>query len=51
MYKNYVKRNIDLFIAALLLIVLSPIFIITYIILNLTSDTSPFFTQLRPGKK
>ena len=50
MYKNYIKRLLDLAFAILGLIVLSPLFIIIVISLYFANEGKPFFSQLRPGK-
>ena len=49
MYKNYIKRIIDFFIALIGFIVLSPIFIFVTIGLYFANDGKPFFFQARPG--
>jgi lipopolysaccharide/colanic/teichoic acid biosynthesis glycosyltransferase len=49
MYKNFFKRFIDFFAALIVLILLSPIFIIVTIGLCLANEGKPFFFQLRPG--
>lgn len=49
MYKNYIKRLFDFFIALIGLIVLSPIFIIVTIGLYVANNGRPFFFQARPG--
>ena len=50
MYKNYIKRIIDFFIALIGFIVLSPIFIFVTIGLYFANQGKPFFFQKRPGK-
>ncbi|MFK8268205.1 sugar transferase [Capnocytophaga cynodegmi] len=49
MYKNYIKRLIDVFAALFGLILLSPIFIIVMIGLFFANNGKPFFFQKRPG--
>lgn len=49
MYKNYIKRLIDFFVALFALIILSPIFIIVMISLFFVNQGKPFFFQERPG--
>lgn len=49
MYKNFLKRFIDFFIALIGLVVLSPIFIIVTIGLYFANNGAPFFFQARPG--
>lgn len=50
MYKLYIKRLIDFFIAFLGLLFLSPILIFGVFFLIRPSQGSPFFFQFRPGK-
>ena len=49
MYKNYVKRLIDILIALLVLIILSPVFLITAIAIRLESKGPALFRQTRLG--
>ncbi|CAL2090789.1 sugar transferase [Tenacibaculum sp. 190524A05c] len=49
MYKNYIKRIIDLAIATTLFVLASPIFIVLTILLSLANKGKPFFFQTRPG--
>jgi len=50
-YKSVFKRVIDFFGALILIIILSPIFIIITLFLMINNRGSAFFFQLRPGKK
>ena len=50
MYERLVKRVLDIIVAFLALIILSPIIILVLIILGITNNGSPFFYQDRPGK-
>ena len=50
MYNRFLKRIIDLFIAIIGLVVLSPIIIIVCILNAISLRGNPFFTQARPGK-
>ncbi len=50
MYKKLFKGVLDLIIAILGLILLSPIFIIIFICLFFVNKGKPFFLQQRPGK-
>ena len=50
MYKLFVKLMTDFIISLLLLIVLSPIIVITVIGLFIANHGKPFFFQTRPGK-
>tara|TARA_B100001093_G_scaffold469682_1_gene490585 strand:+ start:411 stop:1037 length:627 start_codon:yes stop_codon:yes gene_type:complete len=49
-YKNYLKTVFDFTFALIILIIVSPILLITCFILVLYNQGSPFFTQKRPGK-
>jgi undecaprenyl phosphate N,N'-diacetylbacillosamine 1-phosphate transferase len=49
MYKYFFKRIIDLIMAVIGLIILSPIFLVITVILFII-DGSPFYFQIRPGK-
>uniref|UniRef100_UPI004047C748 sugar transferase n=1 Tax=Roseivirga sp. TaxID=1964215 RepID=UPI004047C748 len=51
MYIKFFKRLIDIFIAMIVLIVFSPIILITAFILAIINRGSPFFFQLRPGER
>ncbi|MDW5289372.1 sugar transferase [Formosa sp. PL04] len=50
LYKSFFKRLLDIILAILGLIILSPIFLIVTILLLYKNDGSPFFFQSRPGK-
>lgn len=50
MYKTFLKRVFDFIFALTLLLLSSPIFIITYIVLSISNNGKPFFFQQRPGK-
>lgn len=50
MYKKYFKRIGDVVMAFILLLILSPIFILVTLLLFAANDGSPFFLQKRPGK-
>ncbi|QIY92596.1 sugar transferase [Chryseobacterium gallinarum] len=50
MYKICIKRLSDFFIALILILILSPIFIIVTIGLFIANNGNPFFFQKRPGK-
>lgn len=49
MYKNYVKRIIDIFLSFLALIFLCPIFVVVTVGLFFANQGKPFFFQSRPG--
>lgn len=50
MYRKVVKRALDIFVAAILLLLTLPILIIVSVILAIQNDGSVFFVQERPGK-
>ncbi|UII79919.1 sugar transferase [Flagellimonas sp. CMM7] len=50
MYSKYLKRTVDFTLSFMGLIVLSPVFIIIYIVLLFVNKGNPFFFQERPGK-
>ena len=50
MYRNYFKSIVDLIIAILGNLILSPLFIIITFGLFFTNNGKPFFFQVRPGK-
>lgn len=49
MYKNFIKRIFDIFVALVGLLFLSPIFILVTIALYFANQGKPFFFQERPG--
>ena len=49
MYKKYIKRILDFFVSFLSIIVLSPIFIIVWILVKTKLGTPVIFKQERPG--
>ncbi|WP_312311711.1 sugar transferase [Empedobacter brevis] len=49
MYKNFIKRIVDILIALVGLLFLSPIFILVTIGLYIANQGKPFFFQERPG--
>lgn len=50
MYKNYFKHLIDFFFAFFALLILSPLLILTAVLLSIANKGNPFFFQSRPGK-
>lgn len=50
MYKNALKPIIDIFIAIVLFLVISPVFIFITLFLFFVNEGKPFFFQQRPGK-
>jgi len=51
MYRFFLKRVVDIFVAVIALILLSPVFIFVTIGLFFANNGKPFFFQKRPGKK
>lgn len=49
MYKNFIKRILDILVALVGLLILSPIFIVVTIALYFVNQGKPFFFQERPG--
>ncbi len=49
-YADIIKRIADLFVAAILFIIVSPLLIAITIILFIANEGRPFFLQQRPGK-
>lgn len=50
MYRNIIKRFLDLIIASIGFLFLLPIFFLVTILLFVVNQGKPFFFQLRPGK-
>ena len=51
MYKNYIKRIIDLLLAAIGFLIISPVFLLLWLLLAVANKgAGAFFTQPRPGK-
>lgn len=50
MYKKYLKRILDFLLSLVLLIVLSPIFLILMLLVKINIGSPVFFRQERPGK-
>ncbi len=50
MYRLFIKRSIDFCISLILLISISPIFVLLIIFLAFANKGKPFFIQRRPGK-
>jgi len=50
MYKCFFKRFLDIIISMVLLVVLSPVFVLTLLYVYFFLSKKPFFTQVRPGK-
>ena len=49
-YKRFFKRPLEFVLALIGLLVLSPLLLITSIVLTISFKESPFFTQKRPGR-
>ena len=51
MYKNYIKRIIDLLLAGIGFLIISPVFLLLWLLLAVANKgAGAFFTQTRPGK-
>ena len=50
MYKGFFKRFFDFLIALILLIIVSPLFLLLIVFLAVANQGKPFFFQRRPGK-
>ncbi|MEL7251482.1 MAG: sugar transferase [Bacteroidota bacterium] len=49
-YANHLKRLFDIFIAIVVLLISSPIFLVTCLLLMVQNSGTPFFLQQRPGR-
>ncbi len=50
MYKHFIKRILDIILSFVILVLCSPILIITFILLTIANKGEAFFVQKRPGK-
>lgn len=50
MYKNFIKRILDIILSFLALVILSPLLILTAFLIRIKLGVPVFFKQLRPGK-
>jgi lipopolysaccharide/colanic/teichoic acid biosynthesis glycosyltransferase len=50
MYKSFLKRIIDIIISFSILIIVSPIFLVVFLLLTIANNGKAFFVQKRPGK-
>ena len=50
MYKNFIKRILDITLSFLALVILSPLLILTAFLIRIKLGAPVFFKQLRPGK-
>ncbi|WP_062059408.1 sugar transferase [Aquimarina longa] len=51
MYRNYIKRIVDIFFSFFGILLVSPIIIVLILVLLFVNRGKPFFLQQRPGKK
>lgn len=51
MYKRYFKTVFDFTVAFLMVMVLSPVFLVVLVLLTINNSGAPFFFQRRPGRK
>lgn len=51
LYRNYLKRVLDLLVSLCAFCLLLPLFIVVTALLFIANQGSPFFVQARPGKK
>lgn len=49
-YKRYIKRILDIIVSLFILILMSPFFLLTWVILLSQNQQKAFFYQQRPGK-
>ncbi|MFV8765439.1 sugar transferase [Aerococcus urinaeequi] len=50
LYQNYIKRLLDIVLSGIALIILSPIFVIVYLLVRTKLGSPALFIQERPGK-
>lgn len=50
LYRNYLKRLLDLIVSLVAFTLLSPVFIVVTVLLYIANQGKPFFVQPRPGK-
>src|SRR5680860_998695 len=50
MYILFIKRTLDIILSFVILVIFSPILIITFILLTIANKGEAFFIQRRPGK-
>lgn len=50
MYRKGIKRTLDFWISLIMIVLLSPVFMIIFVVLVISNKGKPFFTQPRPGK-
>ena len=49
LYEKYIKRSLDVFLATLAIIILSPVLLVTAILVRFKLGSPVLFTQERPG--
>jgi lipopolysaccharide/colanic/teichoic acid biosynthesis glycosyltransferase len=49
-YKTIIKPILDVLAASVILVIISPIFLVVMLLLYIANQGKPFFLQLRPGK-
>jgi lipopolysaccharide/colanic/teichoic acid biosynthesis glycosyltransferase len=50
MYNSFIKPFLDKLVALMILIILAPLFLVSFVLLAFANDGKPFFLQSRPGK-
>jgi len=50
MYRNFLKRLIDILLSFIGLVAASPVFLVVTLLLTIANQGRPFFFQLRPGR-
>lgn len=50
MYRNFLKRLIDILLSFIGLVAASPVFVVVTLLLAIANQGKPFFFQLRPGR-
>lgn len=50
MYRKFFKRELDLLLALVAFVVLSPVFLVAALLLLINNRGTPFFAQQRPGR-
>jgi undecaprenyl phosphate N,N'-diacetylbacillosamine 1-phosphate transferase len=51
MYRTYIKRFLDIIVASVAFLALSPLFVVVFVFLLIYYKGNPFFFQKRPGYK
>lgn len=50
MYRVFLKRIFDVLVSLILVVILSPVFVVVAVMLLIATRQQPFFFQVRPGK-